>query len=103
MSSEIVSYQKAEIQASFCRIFSNAYRIMILWALDGREMSVGNLAEIIRSTQQNTSQHLRLMKARGFVQSRKEGSKVLYSLTPKLISNDCGLLAINNKSKDNNP
>lgn len=89
-----MSDQKAEIQASYCRMFSNMYRVMILWALNGKELSVGNLAEEIDTTQQNTSQHLRLMKARGFVKSRREGSKVLYSLTSKAYSSStCGLLA----------
>jgi len=87
-----MSFEEAEIQANLCHMFSNVYRVLIIWALDGRELSVGRLANEIEATQQNTSQHLRLMKARGFVKSRRKGSKILYTLTPKAYSDAFCLL-----------
>ena len=90
-------FHKAEVQARHCQIFSNSHRIMILWALFEKELSVGDLAKEIQASLQNTSQHLRLMRDRGFVKSRREGSVVLYSLTDKALSEDCQALSKSNQ------
>jgi DNA-binding transcriptional ArsR family regulator len=83
---------RAEEQANYCRIFSNPRRIMIAWVLFGQEFSVGELAEEIQASVQNTSQHLRLMKDSGFVQSRREGQTIYYSLVKSAFSEDCPVL-----------
>lgn len=87
MDSTIV--QQAEARANYCQIFSNSYRIMIACALFGRELSVGELAEEIQASLANTSQHLRLMKAGGLVQSRRDGRTVYYSMVDHELAEGC--------------
>ena len=70
----------AEQQADFCRIFSNARRVQILWALMGQELSVGAIAEAVGSSMQNVSQHLSKMKDYNIVASRREGQTIYYRI-----------------------
>jgi DNA-binding transcriptional ArsR family regulator len=67
-----------EAHADFCRVFSDAKRIRILWFLGTKEWSVSEIAEHLDVTMQNASQHLRVMRDKGAVAHRKQGQKVLY-------------------------
>jgi len=70
----------AEKQAGVCKIFANARRIMILWTLLEVELAVGDIAESVGATSQNTSHHLRLMKDKRILYSRRQGQSVLYGI-----------------------
>ena len=70
----------AEQQADVCKIFANTRRIMILWTLLEEELAVGDIAESVGATSQNTSHHLRLMKDKGILYSRRQGQSVLYGI-----------------------
>jgi DNA-binding transcriptional ArsR family regulator len=83
----------AERQAEICSIFGNATRILVLWVLEQQEMSVGEIAAAIDSSLQNTSQHLRLMKDKGILVSRREGNTVYYRLQKHDLLEECPLLA----------
>lgn len=81
--------QQADQQANYCRIFANARRIMILWALLERELSVGEIAEEVGTTLQNVSQHLRLMKEYQVVSSRRNGQTIYYRLNEDVLAQHC--------------
>lgn len=72
--------EMAERQAEICKIFANVNRILILWVLQDQDLSVGDIAEAIGSTLPNTSQHLRLMKDKEILVSRRDGQAVLYHI-----------------------
>jgi DNA-binding transcriptional ArsR family regulator len=78
-----------EEQAEIHHIFSNPSRLLILWELEAQEMSVGEIAEKIGATLQNTSQHLRLMKDRGILEARREGQTVYYQIAGNETGQDC--------------
>ncbi len=82
----------ARQQAEICKVFGNANRILILWALGDREMSVGDIAEAIESSLQNTSQHLRLMKDKGILISRRESHTVYYHVADHELLEGCRIL-----------
>jgi DNA-binding transcriptional ArsR family regulator len=67
-------------EADFYRIFSNATRLRILWALVDRELSVGEIAAVAETSLQNTSQHLHLMQDKGILASRRESQTVYYRI-----------------------
>jgi ArsR family transcriptional regulator len=73
-----------ERQAEFCGIFTNPERIRILLLLGDKEMSVGELAQHLDISMPNLSQHLRLMKDRLCLTSRKDGKNVYYKITSHL-------------------
>jgi DNA-binding transcriptional ArsR family regulator len=93
-------FQHAKDWANYCRIFSNARRVLIVWALSEQELSVGVIADEIQSSLQNTSQHLRMMKDCGFVLRRREGQTVYYKIADHPFFDDCAILRHKpNKSK----
>jgi len=81
--------QLAESQAEIYRIFSHANRIQIFWLLMENEMSVNEIAETIESSVQNTSQHLRLMKAASILDTRRNGQTIFYRIAETDIGNYC--------------
>ena len=80
---------KADEQADLCRIFGNNRRLLIIWLLGEGEMSVSEIAENIQATIQNTSQHLRVLKDRGVISSRRDGHTVYYALADNRLSKIC--------------
>jgi DNA-binding transcriptional ArsR family regulator len=95
MDAEILEHAKQ--QATICRVFGNPTRILILWALMERELSVGEVATTVDTTLQNTSQHLRLMQDRGILGSRREGNAVYYHILYSDLINGCRLLLVAQK------
>ena len=86
---EIEPRKLAELQAEIYRIFSHSYRIQIFWLLMEKEMSVNELAEAIEASVQNTSQHLRLMKAARILDTRRDGQTIFYRIADSTIGGYC--------------
>jgi tRNA 2-thiouridine synthesizing protein A len=86
------TFEFAQQQAEICKVFGNINRILILWALGDREMSVGDIAEAIESSLQNTSQHLRLMKDKGILVSRREQHTIYYCVADHELMEGCRIL-----------
>jgi DNA-binding transcriptional ArsR family regulator len=80
-------------QATFCKVFGNARRVLILWTLRDRELSVGEIAEAVDASLQNTSQHLHLMKENGILSSRRDGQTIYYRIADSDQMRECPLLA----------
>ena len=76
-------------QAELHQILSNSTRLLILHALEQQEMSVGEIAEQIGASLQNTSQHLRLMKDKGIVEARRDGQTIFYQIADSEIGENC--------------
>jgi DNA-binding transcriptional ArsR family regulator len=82
----------AESQAGICGIFGNTKRVLILWTLGEREMSVSEIASAVGCSLQNTSQHLHLMKDKDILASRREGQTIYYRIKPNELIEGCRLL-----------
>ena len=82
----------AKQQADICSVFGSARRVMIVWILGQKEMSVSDIAASIGATLQNTSQHLRLMKHKNVVQSRREGHTIYYRVAENEKMTKCSVL-----------
>jgi TusA-related sulfurtransferase/DNA-binding transcriptional ArsR family regulator len=82
----------AHRQASLCRVFGNSRRILIVWALRKQELSVGDIALAVDTSLQNISQHLRLMKDKGILESRRDGSYIYYRLADNKLTRNCPIL-----------
>jgi DNA-binding transcriptional ArsR family regulator len=90
METEI--HQLARQQAELCSVLGNSRRVLILWYLAKREMCVGEIAKEIGTTLQNASQHLRLMKDKNVVKSRREGQTIYYRIADNEIMEKCSVL-----------
>jgi len=74
------------MHAEVCKVFSNPTRICLLRRLRDRESSVGRLAKTMGMSQPTISKHLALMRARGVLRSRREGTTVFYRVeNPKVM------------------
>ena len=83
-----MNFQADELAEIFS-IFGNAKRIQIFWSLDGTEKSVNEIAEAIDSSMQNTSQHLRLMKAQNILESKRNGQSIYYRIADSEVADFC--------------
>jgi DNA-binding transcriptional ArsR family regulator len=66
--------------AEFYKVFGDATRIKILYALLESEMCVCDLAALLKMTQSAISHQLRVLKNSRLVKYRKQGKSVIYSL-----------------------
>ena len=75
-----------EVHAEMCKVFTNPKRLEILNLLRDKEMSVTDLTKRTKLSQVNVSQHLSIMKSKGFVASKRRGKNIYYRITnPKII------------------
>ena len=66
--------------AELARVLGHAHRLELIELVSQGERSVERLAEVTGLSIANTSQHLQQLRRGGFVQSRRDGKRVLYRL-----------------------
>jgi DNA-binding transcriptional ArsR family regulator len=72
-------------RAEVYKAVAHPVRIQLVELLTGGEMSVGGLEDQLELPQSQISQHLRVLRQAGLVQSRRMVTAVFYKLTdPKL-------------------
>jgi ArsR family transcriptional regulator len=81
-----------EIHATYCRVLANPQRLAILACLDKRELSVGELAEVLGAPLSTVSRHLSALKDKHLVLARKDGHKVFYRPADQRIVEACSLI-----------
>jgi DNA-binding transcriptional ArsR family regulator len=79
-------------QADICKTLADPKRLMILHELRDREASVGQLVSSLGLPQSNVSQHLAILRERGIVTTRREGTTIYYSLANSKIGEACDLV-----------
>ena len=80
---------KNKLFENFARVakaLASANRLELLESLAQGERSVDGLAQASGMSVANTSNHLRIMREGGLVQSRKEGTQVIYRLSGENVS-----------------
>lgn len=77
---KISNYEIFDLHAEFCKVLSNPKRLMIIALLSRGDMSVGEIAKATNTALATTSQHLRVLRERHIVNTKKEGQVVFYSL-----------------------
>jgi ArsR family transcriptional regulator len=80
------------IHAELCKALANEHRLAILYALSQGERSVGDLARELELPIHTVSQHLRILKEKLLVRSRKEAQTVYYSITSLKYVQGCTLI-----------
>lgn len=80
--------------AQLLKTLSNEQRLFILCALGIQEMNVSELVEVVEIPQTTVSQHLSRLRLEGYVQSRRDGKNVIYSLNSPLIKEIINLLQV---------
>ena len=81
-----------EMIAQRFRVIGEPMRIRLLDTLRDGEMTVSELVESTRATQQNASRHLGVLHQAGIVNRRKDGNFVRYSIGDETIFELCELV-----------
>lgn len=81
-----------KLQANICKTLADPNRLMILHELKQGEMSVGQLVAVLGLLQSNVSRHLAVLRERGVVNTRREGTTIYYSLSDPKIAEACNLV-----------
>lgn len=74
-----------EFKAQFFKVLAHPRRIQIIDALRGGPTSVGDLRDKLNFEQSTLSQQLAFLRARGFVQTERRGTTILYTVTDPAI------------------
>ncbi|RLB65012.1 MAG: transcriptional regulator [Deltaproteobacteria bacterium] len=77
------------LHAEFCKVLANPKRLMIIALLSKREMSVGEVAQACDVPLTTISQHLRVLRERFVVNTRKEGQTVYCQLADERLMDAC--------------
>jgi len=80
------------MHAELCKALANEHRQAILHAVCSDEKCVSDLAAEIGISVHNVSQHLRVLKERRLVASRKAGQTVYYRVTNQKFMEACVLM-----------
>jgi DNA-binding transcriptional ArsR family regulator len=91
----LINQQKIQLfkmQAEICKTLSDSKRLMIVHELRDGELSVGQLGSRLELPQANVSQHLAILRKRGIVGTRREGTTVYYSLASCKIGEACDMV-----------
>jgi ArsR family transcriptional regulator, virulence genes transcriptional regulator len=76
-----------ELHAEVCRTLSNPRRLQVISALRDGELAVNQIrARLGRIGKANLSQHLAVMRQKGVVSARRDGTLVYYRISnPKIV------------------
>lgn len=80
------------MHADMCKVFTSPIRIEILDILRNGKKSVNELVQETGFSQSNISQHLQVMREKGFVRTEKNGNYVFYTLANPKISKAFGIM-----------
>lgn len=92
------------LHANICKALGHPTRIEIIDTLQNKEMSFGEMLEIIGGPKSNLSQHLSSMATKGILIQRKEGLNAYYKLSSKKVATACRIMRevlIENLEKQN--
>jgi DNA-binding transcriptional ArsR family regulator len=84
--------ERYRLHAEVCKVLTDPKRLTLIDALAGGERSVGELASVLGVTLANASQHLGVMRHAGIVETRREGTTVLYRLSEPEIVDACRII-----------
>lgn len=69
------------MHAEFCKFMANPKRIEILFLLGEEELCVEAISARMNVKVPNISQHLAIMREKGVVTSRRDGTRIYYKLS----------------------
>jgi len=81
-----------KLKARLCKTFSDPKRLVILDSLRHGEKSVGELVQMLDISQAVVSRQLAILRDRGIVTTRRDGTTIYYSLVDLRICDACDVV-----------
>ena len=82
----------SEFHAAVCKTFAHLKRLEILNILKMGELTASEITHELGATKANTSQHLALMRMRGILKTRWNGTNVYYRMAHNKLAAACNLM-----------
>ena len=80
------------LTAELCKTFADAKRQMIIDELRSGEKSVGDISTSLGINQSLVSRHLSILRQRGVVQTRRDGTTIYYQISDTQIFQTCDMM-----------
>jgi ArsR family transcriptional regulator len=81
-----------ELQSDICQTLANPKRLQIVHLLKDGELAVSAIVKAMGIPKANVSQHLSIMRQKGLIISRREGTSIYYRLVSQKITDACSLM-----------
>jgi DNA-binding transcriptional ArsR family regulator len=81
-----------ELQADICQTMANPKRLQIVYMLKDGELPVSEMVRAMGIPKANVSQHLSIMRQKGLLVSRREGTTIYYRLASPKITDACSIM-----------
>jgi DNA-binding transcriptional ArsR family regulator len=81
-----------EMQADICQVMANPKRLQVLHLLREKELSVGEMVQVLGVAKANLSQHLSVMRQKGILAARRQGTTIYYRLAIPYITEACEIM-----------
>jgi len=92
MVNQTLKQEIIQLEADFCAALSEPTRIFILYALNDQSLNVTELTNELGIPQPTTSRHLKVLRERGLVYTKRQGTVIIYHLADKRIIQAMDLL-----------
>jgi len=87
INEELLDKASLESAAECLRTIAHPCRLRMIEVLLKEERSVGELSDACGIPSHMASEHLRILKDRGLLKSRRQGRKVFYGVTEPMLAN----------------
>lgn len=84
--------KSADNACKLMKVLSNRDRLLLLCQINMGEKSVAELESILEIRQPTLSQQLTVLRTEGLVKTRREGTKIYYSLSSEIAASVMSLL-----------
>jgi DNA-binding transcriptional ArsR family regulator len=92
MVNQTLKQEIIQLQADFCAALSDPTRILILYALNEKPLNVTELTNELGVPQPTISRHLKVLRERGLVFTKRQGTIITYNLTDQRVIQALDLL-----------
>jgi ArsR family transcriptional regulator len=75
------TYKYYELHAEVCKTFGHPKRLLVIDTLRGGELPVSEISEKTGIDISNLSQHLHILRDKGLISRRREGTQIFYKLS----------------------
>ena len=84
-----LSPEAIDLVAARFKVMGEPFRLRLIQALDHGERSIGELAQVLSSSQPNVSKHAKILHAAGLIARRQEGNTVYCSIADNSVYDLC--------------
>ena len=92
MVNQALRQEIIQLEADFCSAVSDPTRILLLYALNERPLNVTELTNELGIPQPTASRHLKVLRERGLVYTKRQGTMITYHLTDERVIQAMDLL-----------